>query len=167
MVPAVLRLVCEVQSMREIKFRGFRTVQKDWVYGNLIVDENGTKYIVENNLFSADGHHLVYDPTDEPAFIDQKTVSQYTGMKDFNGKEIYEGDIVEIHEGDIAKIACEGFEKKYVVVFDDSELDFKATNGTEEYGSEFEYLQCCDKVDVIGNRWDNPELLGGAHDEQE
>ena len=31
--------------MREIKFRGFRTVQKDWVYGNLIVDENGTKYL--------------------------------------------------------------------------------------------------------------------------
>ena len=38
--------------MREIKFRGFRTVQKDWVYGNLIVDENGTKYIVDNKLFS-------------------------------------------------------------------------------------------------------------------
>ena len=33
--------------MREIKFRGFLEIQKRWVYGNLIVDENGTKYIVD------------------------------------------------------------------------------------------------------------------------
>ena len=142
--------------MREIKFRGFRTVQKDWVYGNLIVDENGTKYIVDNKLFSADGHHLAYEPTDDPAFINQETIGQYTGMKDFSGKEIYEGDIVEINEeeyyhgeriGDVCFLDVGGC--WYI-------------NGVEDRVADIDRNY---HLDVIGNRWDNPELLGGAHDE--
>ena len=140
--------------MREIKFRGFRTVQKDWIYGNLIVDENGTKYIVENNLFSADGHHLVYDPTDEPAFIDQKTVSQYTGMNDSTGKEIYEGDIVRTSDND---------DELAVVEWDDEDLRFTVTHGNVVNGLGEEYYSR--EVEVIGNMYDNPELLGGADDE--
>ena len=140
--------------MREIKFRGFRTVQKDWVYGNLIVDENGTKYIVENNLFSADVHHLVYDPTDEPAFIDQKTVSQYTGMNESTGKEIYEGDIVRTSDND---------DELAVVEWDDEDLRFTVTHGNVVNGLGEEYYPR--EVEVVGNIYDNPELLGGADDE--
>ena len=139
--------------MREIKFRGFRTVQKDWIYGNLIVDENGTKYIVENNLFSADGHHLVYDPTDEPAFIDQKTVSQYTGMHDSNGEDIYEGDIVRTSDND---------DELAVVEWDDEDLRFTVTHGNVVNGLGEEYYPR--EVEVVGNIYDNPELLGGADD---
>ena len=139
--------------MREIKFRGFRTVQKDWIYGNLIVDENGTKYIVENNLFSADGHHLVYDPTDEPAFIDQKTVRQYTGMNDSNGEDIYEGDIVRASDND---------DELAVVEWDDEDLRFTVTHGHVVNGLGEEYYPR--EVEVVGNIYDNPELLGGADD---
>ena len=142
--------------MREIKFRGFRTVQKDWVYGNLIVDENGTKYIVDNKLFSADGHHLAYEPTDDPAFINQETIGQYTGMNDSMGKEIYEGDIVLTSDND---------DEPAVVEWDDEDLRFTVTHGNVVNGLGEGYYSR--EVEVIGNMYDNPELLGGAHDEQE
>ncbi|PFA75838.1 YopX family protein [Bacillus cereus] len=76
---------------------------------------------------------------------------QYTGLLDKNGKEIYEGDVVDtIYDGKLFT---------GVVVYDKSELDFKATNGKENYGSNFQYLPCCEEVEVIGNLYENPELL--------
>ncbi|MHA4046429.1 YopX family protein [Bacillus cereus] len=78
-------------------------------------------------------------------------VMQYTGLKDKNGKEIYEGDVVDtVYDGKLFT---------GVVVYDESELDFKATNGKENYGSNFQYLPCCDEVEIIGNIYENPELL--------
>ena len=129
--------------MREIKFRG-KYGNNPWLYGSLVTGNRNNNGIQERNSSAA-------------ILVDDGSIGQYTGVKDSNGKEVYEGDIV--------RIGCEGFEKIYVVVFDDSELDYKATNGKEEYGREFEYLKCCDKIEVIGNRWDNPDLLGGEHDE--
>lgn len=76
---------------------------------------------------------------------------QYTGLLDKNGNEIFEGDVVDtIYDGKLFT---------GVVVYDESELDFKATNGKENYGSNFQYLPCCEEVEVIGNLYENPELL--------
>lgn len=149
--------------MREIKFRGFRTVQKDWIYGNLIVDKNGTKYIVENSLFSADGHHLAYDPTDEPVFINQDTAGQYTGMHDCNGKEIYEGDIVKTNFDDVGVVAMgehngvngsEAFNIGFYIIWD-------SYDDRSWMRNDLLYFIKKIGVTVIGNRWDDPELLGG------
>ena len=136
--------------MREIKFRGFLEIHKHWVYGNLIVDENGTKYIVDNKLFSADGHHLAYEPTDEPVFIKQDTIGQYTGMKDSNEKEVYEGDIVSTDDED---------EELATIEWGDDTLKFMVTHGNvcSDLG---EYYPR--EIEVMGNIYDNPELLGGA-----
>ena len=138
--------------MREIKFRGFLEIQKRWVYGNLIVDENGTKYIVDNKLFSADGHHLAYEPTDEPVFINQDTIGQYTGMKDSTGKEIYEGDIVVVGQDTGNKY------DRYIMTFNDDSHSYLA----KQQGTLGSYIgpgYWNDKLVVIGNIYDNPELI--------
>ena len=79
------------------------------------------------------------------------TICQCTGRKDKNGNLIWENDI--------ARTIFNGIEHIYRVIWDESELDFKATNGKEFYKSNFEYLSCCDEVEIIGNVFDNQELL--------
>lgn len=77
-------------------------------------------------------------------------VMQYIGMNDMNDTEIYEDDIV--------RVIADGVEYFYQVIFDEDELDFKATNGKEEYGSNFVYLKSCEEVEVIGNIYEVPEF---------
>ena len=85
----------------------------------------------------------------------QKPFANSRGMTDKNGKRIWESDVVWL--------VYNGEEHIYQIVWDNSELDFKATNGEENYGSNFEYLLCCDEIEVIGNIFDNPELLQEEH----
>lgn len=126
--------------MREILFRGKRVDNGEWVDGNLFIpdkEDTPTQICIGTNII-----RITHDVLPE-------TVGQYTGIKDENGKKIFEGDIVE---GADFTVEDGGYG---IVSFDDGAFEVSGNNiiGTfhENYwGKEFE---------VIGNIHDNPELL--------
>ena len=76
-----------------------------------------------------------------------------------SGKTADEWQGREIFEGDIVKIIYDSEPFTGVVVYDLGEADFKATNGHEDYGNNFQYLTVGESIEVIGNVWENEDLL--------
>jgi len=122
---------------RDIEFRGLTgSVKGDiWVYG--------TPYKVES-LFSADERYYIRNKHADERIVDPKTIGQYTGLKDKNGKKIFEGDIVKSKYG--------VFKSK--VEWNDSFCGFFpfCNNDTGIFA---------DECEVIGNIYENKELLEG------
>ena len=125
--------------MREIKFRG-KTGTGNWVYGDLTFSRYGNPYIGSlSKKWSG---------------VKRNTVGQYTCMHDCNGKEIYDGDIVRTDDED---------EELAIIEWGDDTLKFMVTHGNVVNGLGEEYYPR--EVEVVGNIYDNPELLGGDIDE--
>ncbi len=138
--------------MREIKFRG-RTSKGEWIYGDLQQWSNGDVYIgTQNDTWTDDG----FPHTDDYLSItevNENTVGQFTGLHDKNGKEIYEGDVVKCNdENYVVKFKYEMF---YASV---EECNKGIYGGFPLYFILDRYEEC----EVIGNIYDNEELLKGG-----
>ncbi|OFI48843.1 hypothetical protein BG261_05490 [Floricoccus tropicus] len=140
--------------MREIKFRAYSKEKCEMFKSEDVVSIDFTDKMIE--LYrSDDGLYENPDSRWETLYLDELELMQYTGLKDKDGAEIYEGDIVSYNFFEfsfigVVKNDCYCF---YIEdVFDDTH-DFDdfvdTTNGTPK----------CDDLIVIGNIYENPELL--------
>lgn len=139
---------------REIKFRGLsRHGQKEWFYGNLFVK-------------NIEGHTHIGTPERTCLDVEYKTVGQFTGHKDKNGTDIYEHDIIKTPMGDIG-----------IIKFGTHENIVHTREATRQ-GYNVDCFECTgwlfEKIktkglffmdssiiagEVIGNIYDNPELI--------
>jgi len=79
---------------------------------------------------------------------------QYTGLKDKNGKEIYEGDIVRDYNGNILQVQWAYCWARYMMTYDGVTCQYYL----EDYN--WNKPDCLSKnMEVIGNIYENPELL--------
>ena len=133
--------------MIEILFRGKRKdilPGNEWVFGFLINHPNSSPEI---------GYEYNEEWEDNQCeYVVPETVGQYTGMNDINGNKIYEGDIVHCKARiDRANMFVTFEDGKFVMVLCE---EFK----THKRGLGHYEIECFDK-EVIGNIYDNPELL--------
>lgn len=142
--------------MREILFRGKRQDDGEWVFGSYEFEPR-RKGAFGQTISDLDHerHYIVSKKNYEYWEVVPKTVGEYTGLTDKNGKKIFEGDIVKYQPEDATVpmySRVEYFADKYnYPAFDLAEHDYEA-NG----------LQCAHEeggCEVIGNIHDNPELL--------
>lgn len=117
--------------MREIKFRAWIEEYKKFNYYYLLMI-NDIKALAEMDWNYED-------------------LMQYTGLKDKNGKEIYEGDIVEYVEHHSLELDCQ---QVFVVAFANGGF-FLSSLEDGEYDDDINISP----VEVIGNKYENPELL--------
>ena len=132
-------------------FKAKRLDNGEWVQGYLVYDNRDKLYRIIMDIQYSTGTCIT---TDNAPRVDSSTICQCTGLKDKNGKLIWENDIVAYWdtystESGYAEADCIG-----KVVWDAETISFQVTNRLSA-----ESYEVLDECSVIGNKFDNPELL--------
>ena len=130
--------------MREILFRGKRISDGDWSYGTLRIGNTGVTIIVPDDT-----------PLGKYGKVDPETVCQFTGIIDKNGVKVFENDIVRDYDEE-----NEVFVVKYYAHIGYPAFDVEPEINCECNG--LSYLAELQLLEVIGNIFDNPELMKGG-----
>ena len=139
--------------MREILFRGKGTENNKWFYGSYYVTNDTTYCFKEDYDAHPENtkHYILFDEMTDwglpnrkfRAEVNSETVGQYIGLKDKNGKKIFEGDIVRA----MMDFGPAGFYERIVPI-----------GWLDSVGYQWQYFDIT-TIEVIGNIYDNPELL--------
>lgn len=129
--------------MREIKFRGKRQKDNSWIYGLLTNDTCGH-------------YRIQFDANQFSQVVIPETVGQFTGLIDKNGVKIFEGDILKIKE---TPFQIGGLHQ--VIFYEDKYLTYSILYNDIDQANKHPLLYQIEYADahVIGNIYDNPELL--------
>jgi len=126
------------KKMREIKFRAWNTESKTMFY-DVYFD------CLEIGIWNEEGDYELIGDREENRMMPYCILMQYTGLLDIHGKEIWEGDKL--------KYSIDGHEQTIPYVISDM------TEWFEEMYDPDSYYRWDDKGEVIGNIYENPELL--------
>ena len=119
---------------REIKFRGKRVDNGEWVYDYYVKELCGTVYILADEGDQWDSRAML-----TLVEVEEETVGQFTGRKDANRVEIYEGDKVVIRDD---------YEEIGIIVWDNEELEYVIKTETLSLKMGCFYAS---ELEVIGN----------------
>ena len=135
--------------MRTIKFRGKSIDGKEWLYGDLVSSADKKRFAILVNDKES------YDECE----VAPETIGQFTGLHDCDGKEIYEGDVLRLGNSPSGVCEVKWNESLAAICI---QFFFENKVGTRPLGG---WVKCERKVEVIGNIFDNPELLKGGENE--
>lgn len=132
--------------MRDILFRGKRTDNGEWVYEDLWCNPYGKKVVCITSPINTQG-------TTGGNEVDPETVGQFIGLYDKNGQKIFEGDIIKgkVHEINGYRVR-RGVVEYHGVGFI---MNLESNSWYDQKNIPFD-------CEVIGNIYDNPELLKGG-----
>ncbi|WP_373786870.1 YopX family protein [Jeotgalibaca porci] len=131
--------------MRESKFKAWDSKKNDW-----FDDNEGDLYVELNGSINFGWNGEIMDD-----YTDRITLKQYTGKKDINGVEIYEGDIVK--NGQHAYVVC------FVEFADSGDFQYPTKRQTGFYivdvHTDGTYPLYSMTYEIVGNIYENPDLL--------
>ena len=144
---------------RTIKFRGKRLDNGEWAYGGLIqaddyciIDQGNELYVERDYNFRGDTHFFQLSGV----MCDEKTVGQFTGLLDKNGKEIYEGDIISVN-GKYPKLVKYIDDYACFCLANITDLNKKWISPWQQVSPSW-WNDFKREIRVIGNIYDNPDL---------